>query len=111
MFSVVKSVSSHSGTAVGGLDYTAISNQEITFTPGGPTEQDIVVAINNDDLLEGTESFVLTVSSQNVNTRIGDYRNTTVRILDDDGRCFFKGNFGKRSTIVPLSVCFRIVHI
>ncbi|CAB3981091.1 tandem-95 repeat, partial [Paramuricea clavata] len=78
------SVSSHDVTAIAGLDYTAISNQEITFTPNGPTEQDIVVQISNDSLLEGTESFLLAVSSQNVNTRIGDNANTTVRILDND---------------------------
>lgn len=88
LFSAVQSVSSQSGTAIGGLDYTDISSQELTFIPGGPTEQDIVVGINDDNLLEGTEFFLLTVSSQNANTRIGNYENTTVRILDDDGKCF-----------------------
>ncbi|CAB3983870.1 gliding motility-associated C-terminal domain-containing, partial [Paramuricea clavata] len=77
-------VSSHDITAIAGLDYTAISSQEITFTPNGPIEQDIVVQISNDTLQEGTESFLLAVSSQNVNTRIGDNVNTTVRILDND---------------------------
>ena len=87
---VAFSVSSHDVTAIAGLDYTAISNQEITFTPNGPTEQDIVVQISNDALLEGTESFLLAVSSQNVNTRIGDNANTTVRILDNDGKYLFE---------------------
>lgn len=92
MFCFVLSVSSQSGSAIAGLDYTDISSQELTFIPGGPTEQDIVVEIIDDDLLEGTEFFLLTVSSQNANTRIGDYGNTTVRIFDDDGMCLFEGN-------------------
>ena len=90
LFFVAQSVSSQSGTAIGGLDYTDISSQELTFIPGGPTEQDIVVGINDDNLLEGTEFFLLTVSSQNANTRIGNYENTTVRIFDDDGKCLFQ---------------------
>ena len=53
--------------------------------PNGPTEQDIEIQISNDNLLEGTESFLLTVSSQNVFTIIGNHANTTVRIIDDDG--------------------------
>jgi hypothetical protein len=79
------SVSSYDVTAVAGQDYTAISNQQILFTPNGPTEQNIVVPISDDASLEGTESFVLTVSSQNPNTRIGNNANTTVRIIDNDG--------------------------
>ena len=83
------SVSSHDITAIAGQDYTAISNQQITFTPSGPTEQDLLVQISSDDLVEGTESFLLTVSSQNVNTKIGNNENTTVRIIDQDGMLFY----------------------
>lgn len=82
-------VSSSDITATAGLDYTAILGQEITFTPGGPTEQNIVVHVSNDSLLEGTESFLLTVSSQNAYTRIGKNANATLRILDNDGKCFY----------------------
>ncbi|XP_028399458.1 uncharacterized protein LOC114522881 [Dendronephthya gigantea] len=78
------SVSSFDVTATAGQDYTEISRKEIKFSPGGPTEQEIVIPINNDTLLEGTESFLLSVSSQNAYTRIGENANTTVRIIDDD---------------------------
>ena len=83
------SVSSHDITAIAGQDYTAILNQPITFTSSGPTEQDLVVQISSDDLVEGTESFLLTVSSQNLNTKIGNNENTTVRIIDQDGMLFY----------------------
>ena len=80
------SVSSFDISANAGQDYTAITNQKITFNPNGPTTQEIAVNLTNDALLEGTESLLLAASSLHTNIKIGQIANTTVRIFDDDGK-------------------------
>lgn len=86
-------------SAIAGQDYTAITNQEITFNPNGPTSEEITINLLNDTLLEGTESFILTVSSSHTNIKIGQIANTTVKIFDDDGK-FFAENM--------LQLCFGV---
>ena len=79
------SVSTQQGTAVAEVDYTNVSNSVLTFTPGGSTIQRITVTIADDDLIEGTERFTASLSTNNSFTRIGSINETTVRIIDDDG--------------------------
>ena len=79
-------VSTRDNSALAGLDYVRIINQEVTFNPGGPTTQSLTVNITDDENLEGTESFYLDVSSSVSNIKIGDRSSTTIRIIDEDSK-------------------------
>ena len=50
------------------------------------------VDIENDALLEGTESFSLQLLSNFANIKIGNIDDTTIRIIDDDGKYIFNIN-------------------
>ena len=69
-----------------GDDYTSVTNSVLTFTPGGTTVQHITVNITDDNLIEGTERFTASLSTTNSFTKIGSINETTVRIIDDDGK-------------------------
>ena len=83
---VVFRVSSRNNSAFAGIDYDRVINEEVTFTPNGPTVQSLSVNIIDDDILEGTESFFLDVSSSVSNIVIGQRASTTVRIFDEDSK-------------------------
>ena len=68
------------GTAVAGSDYTAVSGS-LTFAPGETTKI-VAVAINNDNVFEGTESFTLNLSNPN-NAGIANAQGTGS--IHDDG--------------------------
>jgi len=69
------------GTASAGADFAPASGT-VTFTPGGPTTQNITVGVNGDTLQEDTESFAVTLSSPTNATIVGP--SGTGYILDDD---------------------------
>lgn len=50
------------GTATAATDYTAAAG-ELTFTPGGPTQQSITISVNGDLQIENNESFLLRLSN------------------------------------------------
>ena len=79
-------VSSVDGTAIAGRDYTAVLNKRITFT--SPTTQDIAIEIIDDEIIEDTKFFLVTVFSLHANTTIGSNSNATVTIIDNDGKRF-----------------------
>ncbi|MBL8430454.1 MAG: retention module-containing protein, partial [Dechloromonas sp.] len=69
------------GTAVAGSDYTAISGV-LNFAPG-ETSKTVTVALNNDTLFEGGETFSLNLSAP-INGTLGDA--TQIGTIVDDGR-------------------------
>ena len=72
--------------AVGGVDYVAIENRQITFSLGDPTFKVISVAILEDLIIENDEKFVAKLTAENgVNIRPG-FNTTTVIIEDNDGK-------------------------
>lgn len=74
------------GTAKAGNDFTAVTNQSVTFAPN-ETEKTISVNVVTDDLKEGDESFLVKVENpQNVNLLKGS---VTVMLTNDDTRVGF----------------------
>ncbi len=69
------------GTAVTGEDYTAVSGI-LTFT-AGMTQVNILVPILDDQLVEGDETFTVTLSDP-VHATLGSTTEATVWIVDDD---------------------------
>ncbi|MDY6904728.1 MAG: choice-of-anchor D domain-containing protein [Thermodesulfobacteriota bacterium] len=72
-------------TAVSGEDYTAVSGGSLTFDPGD-TEQTLIINVNGDLLVEGSESFDVMLSSA-VNADISDAQGVCL-ITDDDAAGF-----------------------
>ncbi len=69
-------------TATSGSDYTAVSGQ-LTFA-SGVTRQSILIPINNDALMEGNESFNLTIDNVRGGATLLAPRTATVTIQDDE---------------------------
>ena len=67
-------------TATAGIDYTA-TNGTLTFAPG-ETSQTVEVAVNDDSLYEGSESFLLKLSNAS-NANLEDFQGIGT-IIDDD---------------------------
>ena len=72
--------------AVGGVDFVAIVNRQITFSPGDPTIKAIPVTILQDNITENNEKFTVILTAENgINVRPG-FNTTTVTIEDNDGK-------------------------
>lgn len=78
--SVVYSTSD--GTATAGFDYTPTSGV-LTFT-NGETVKTFVVPILQDTLVEGDETFTISLASQDPSAQLLSPSNTLVTIIDDD---------------------------
>jgi hypothetical protein len=74
-------VDTANGSAVTG-DYNAITNQILTFNPGSPLSQQVLVTINGDGLDENDETFTVNLSTP-MNGGLGG-TTATGTILDDD---------------------------
>ena len=70
------------GDAVGGSDYTAASGT-LTWPDGLSGNQTISIAITDDDTVEPSESFTVTLSNVSVAT-LGANSSATVNIIDND---------------------------
>jgi chitinase len=75
------------GTAVAGTNYTAVTNQTLTFSPGeGVVEVDVPVM--DDGIPDPTLTVGLTLSSPSSNaTLVGGQSMATLNIMDDDSVC------------------------
>lgn len=84
---VTVTVNSAPGTATSPADFTAISNQTVSFAPNSTASQTVNVTIANDALDENDENFTLTLSgltaTGNVTLPAGT-ATATGTILDDD---------------------------
>jgi len=72
-----------SGTATAGLDFIA-TNGTLVFLPG-ETQKTFSVTILADQLTEGTETVLLTLTNASANTGLDNLRNATLGIFDVDG--------------------------
>jgi hypothetical protein len=79
-----------SGTATAGSDFTPVTGT-LTFAPG-QTTRTVIVPTLNDALVEGTETFALTLSNPNGATLVHGQASGT--ILDEDTTKFFVVNDG-----------------
>ncbi|GAA4356577.1 hypothetical protein GCM10023151_04630 [Kangiella marina] len=70
------------GSATGGTDYNSTAGS-VTFTGADGETQTFAVAITDDTLVEGTETF--TVNLDAVNALVTDTDTATGTIIDDDG--------------------------
>lgn len=70
------------GTATAGVDFTATSGS-LSWAAGESTSKTIVVPILNDALVEGNETFTVTLSGATGAT-LGSISSTTVTITDDE---------------------------
>jgi hypothetical protein len=73
---------STSGSAQAGLDFAGVS-RVVTFA-ANQTEAIVVINILNDDLVESSESFTVTLSNPTAGLGIGSLGSTVVTIEDDD---------------------------
>ena len=65
-------------------DYTTAAGT-ITFNPGGLTQQNLQISITNDNFVEASEQFRVTLLIRDAeNTQIGNIGQTTVTISDND---------------------------
>ena len=78
-------------STVEGEDFVARSSLLVTFTSGSPNnaQQSVDIGIIDDDVLEGDHDFTVRLISTNPsgsNVMIGMQSNTTVTIIDDEGK-------------------------
>ena len=69
-------------TAFGGFDFSPVTGT-ITFAPGERSKT-ILVPINDDDIVEDSETFRVTLSNPSPGTIIGTPPNAIVTIIDND---------------------------
>jgi probable HAF family extracellular repeat protein len=81
---VSASVSTSNGTATAGQDYTAITNQVVSFADGDNTPKTFTVSVANDALDEANETVNLTLSNATGGAGIGAQNTATLTINDDD---------------------------
>ena len=79
------SLSTMSGSAISPQDFTAISAQELIFSPT-QSRQTVSISIINDSIFEDSEEFsvLLTPVSPQSRVRLDGSNTTTVLISDDD---------------------------
>ena len=71
------------GSAQAGSDYTGTFGT-VAFAPG-ETQKTINVAISDDALIEGDETFKITLSNPSVGAMLGSPSSATITIVDNDG--------------------------
>jgi hypothetical protein len=81
-----------SGVTASALDYTAVSQQTITFADG-VTSQSFDVAITDDSEVESTETTNLTLSGITGGATLGALNITELSIIDNDGNTTSEGCF------------------
>ena len=69
------------------MDYT--SGQYTVIIPAGQTNATFTVPINDDDIWEGSEDFLLTIDDTSLPTEVtrGNPGEARVTIVDDDHKC------------------------
>ena len=79
-------VSTGGGTATAGSDYTAVTNQTLSFAGTTDETQEFTVTIMNDSLVEGPETFVVSLSNPTGGGAGGIVATATatLTITDDD---------------------------
>ena len=79
------SLSTASGTAMGGVDYTSITGGVRIFPPASQTDLCWSIAIENDNLLEGIEAFLVSLSTNDSQVILNPDQ-AQVTILENDSK-------------------------
>jgi hypothetical protein len=87
-------VTTSSGTATSGSDFTQLINQPFVFSAGGSTTQSVTVDITGDQLVEDDETFTISLSTPMPERLILDDTTATGTISDDDSALFDDFNDG-----------------
>ncbi|MGI6777889.1 MAG: Calx-beta domain-containing protein, partial [Acetivibrionales bacterium] len=74
--------STSDGSAIAGLDYSDSSGTLIF--EDGVTSKTITIPINDDNILEGDESFTVTLSNASGGAKLGEQIQAVVNIIDDE---------------------------
>ena len=72
------------GTATAGDDYTAIPSQVLTFTGSESERQILTVQIDDDSIVEGSETFTVSLTGLSGATNVDTNNTGTVTITDND---------------------------
>ena len=76
-------ISTSNGTAMAGSDYTAVTNQVVTFATGDSATKNVPITILNPaNTNEPNETFTVTLSSPTGGATLGTQKTATVVILD-----------------------------
>ncbi|MCL1470136.1 Calx-beta domain-containing protein [Argonema antarcticum] len=70
------------GSATGGTDFTN-TTQTINFA-SGDTSKTVTIPINDDNLVEGTENFTISLANPSAGISIATQNSATVQIIDND---------------------------
>ena len=92
------------GTATAGTDYET-QIVDLLFSPGDSLEN-LDIGIINDQVIEGTETFQVSITSSDPEVRIVDPQSITVTIIDTDGTLDTIGF----KYISPISYCKQLMY-
>jgi hypothetical protein len=81
--SAAVTLNSTNGSAIGGQDFIAVTNQTVTF-PAGENRAEFFVTLVNDTANESDENFTITLSSPTNGGQLGTPATVTIRIRDND---------------------------
>lgn len=70
------------GTASAGADYTAVTNHTLSWDNGDTAGKTFTVSITNDALVEGNETFTVTLSNPTGGATLGNQASAVVTIVD-----------------------------
>ena len=76
-------------SAVAGMDYITMSDSSLEFPVGavnGDMSQCLTVMVTNDEIIEGDETFTVTLTVNTAGVMVGNTE-TTVAILTNTGDC------------------------
>ncbi len=97
------------GTAIDGSDYTAVSGGQVIL-PAGASSGVIPITVNGENVLEGNESFTVSIDSV-TNGTAGAPSSATVEITNDDGPVISigsvlvaEGDAGNNTASLPVSL-------
>ena len=67
------------------------------------------VSINDDDILEGNENFILAINQSSLpnNVTVGDSGEATVTIVDNDGKIFLTARYRRAKAIISILIVSR----
>jgi hypothetical protein len=106
---VTVDVTSANGTAVAGVDYTALLRTTLTFQDG-QTSQTVSIPILNDTLAEGDESFFVDLSNPTNGAVLSTNPRGEVRIVDDElGVQFLQPVFTQQEAIEDNTATITVV--
>ena len=88
LFFVFSLSTSDQTAATQSLDYQQ-KTETLTFSPAGSLQRDVSIQILEDNLIENTETLLLTLTTTDTDIAFPNGRTAVISISDDDGMVFF----------------------